>query len=809
MKKIGIVVQRYGNEVSGGGEYYAMLLAERLIQKYDVEIITTTAVNYMTWDNYYAEGEEIVNGIKVRRFPVEFPRRTEEMEQVTGRILPAIMAGQPVSDKDSYLWIDYQGPFCPGLVAYLKENHENYDVFVFVTYIYYHTVYGLPEVADKAIFIPTAHDEPWLRLSMYPRLFHIPRKFLYCTDEERSMVQRILHNEDVSSDVLGVGIDIPDDIKPERFKEKYNIKGDYLAFIGRVDASKKCDEMINYFVSYKEKHPGDLSLVLIGKTNLEIPERDDIYCTGFVSEQDKFDGLAGAKITIAPSQYESLCMALLEGFAVGVPAMVNGNCAVLRGHCERSKAGIPYTNEKEFHESIQKILKDESTWQEMSRNAGAYVQKNFVWPEVMRKFDAAIDEVVNQPYEKKYMTYGYRDLFEEEKKEFICNLKKGDVIEPLGESETTIPITFVSSDEYAPFLGVTLCSILENSSADRKYDVVVLVSDLSAGNARRISNMVLGYPNCKIRFYNIKELVRQYTFYDNKDYEDYTYYRLLIPELMQKYRKIIYLDCDIIVNTDIGQLYDIDLEDHCIGACRDPFIMSIQCGEDENPIKQHFKKWDLLEVGAYFQGGVQLMDPGKINEENSADELLKKASENEFVFCDQDLLNIVCKGRIKMLHNSWNVLSMSKDLANVCCYWLPSQYYDEYVEARKNPKIIHYADKQMPYKTIDADFYEYYWKYAKLTPFYELLLLRSPKYQMQHDWEDRISRLEQKAAEADAEREAAAAQQPEAEQVTRVPFKSKVKRKIIMPVVNFFFPVGSGARERLKQRYYKMRGIAS
>lgn len=799
MRKIGIVVQRYGNEVSGGGEYEAKLFAERLIEKYDVQIITTTAMDYMTWDNYYEAGEDVVNGVTVHRFPVEFPRREKEMEEVTNRILPSLLNGQPVSDKDAYAWIDYQGPYCPQMIQYIKQNRDCYDVFIFETYLYYHTVYGLPEVADKALFIPTAHDEPWLRLNMYPKLFQLPRKIMYNAVEEREMVQRLLHNENVPSDFIAVGIETPDDIRPERFREKYHITGKYLAFIGRVDASKSCDVMINYFISYKDKNPSDLSLVLIGKTNLDIPERPDILCTGFVSEQDKYDGLAGAVLTIAPSKYESLCMALLEGMAVGVPAMANGDCGVLRGHCERSGAGIVYTNEEEFHQAIDRILSDEGQREEMGRKACEYVQKNYIWTEIMRKFDVAIDEIVNEPFEKKYMTYGYRDLFEAEKKEYIIKMKKGDIISPIEKNGNSIPVTFVSSDEYAPYLGVTLCSILENSTEDSLYDIIVLVSDMSAGNARRLRDMVSDYHNCQIRFYNIQELVKQYSFYDNKDYEDYTYYRLLIPELMQRYEKIIYLDCDIIVNRNIAELYNTGLDDACIAACRDPFILSVQCGENGDPIKEHLRKWDLLEVGSYFQGGVQLINPGRINEMCRADELLKMASGNEFVFCDQDVLNIICKGKIKLLHNRWNVLSMSKDLANICDYRMPSEYYDEYLEARKDPWIIHFADKQMPYKTIDADFYEYYWKYAKKTPFYELLLLRSPEYQMKREWGEKIDDLERRLA---AEQEQRQVQEP-----VKIPLKTRIKRKILMPVVNVFFPGGSHRRERMKKIYLKLRGV--
>lgn len=792
MRKLGIIVHRYGNEVNGGGEYYAMLLAERLIKKYDVEIITTTSLDYMVWDNYYEKGKNLVNGIPVNRFPVEFPRRKEEMDEIANRILPSLMTGQAINEKDAYAWIDYQGPFCPELVTYLKKNHDNYDVFIFITYLYYHTVYGLPAVSDRAIFIPTAHDEPWLRLSMFPKLFRLPRRFLYCTQEEQDMVHRILHNEEIPGEAIGVGIDVPENIDSEHFRKKYHVSGNYLVFVGRIDASKKCDEMIQHFITYKEKHPGELKLVLIGKANMEIPERPDILCTGFVSEQDKFDGMAGAKAAIAPSRYESLCMALLEGFATGVPAIVNGDCAVLKGHCERSGAGFAYTNEQEFHRAIDELIDRDSIWRQMSEKARIYVQKNYVWKEVMRKIDEAIEEVVSQPFEQKYMTYAYRNMFEAEKKSFIEILKKENMLIPYVSKQEAAAITFVSNDTYAPYLGVVIYSILKNASAERQYDIVVLVSDFSAANAKRIYEMVSYYQNVSIRFFEIRELVKQYTFYENKDYNDYTYYRLLLPELMQKYKKFIYLDCDIIVNEDIGLLFDTEIDEYCIAGSWDPFIMTVQCTKDEsNPIMKHFRKWGLVDVGTYFQGGVQLINPQKINEICTSDDLLKKASENQFIFCDQDLLNIVCKGKIKILHIQWNVLAMSKNLAEVCDYWLPEKYYDEYMEARKHPMIIHYADKQMPDKVYNADFYDIYWSYAKETSFYELLLLRSAENQIKSEIQKKENKIKNQIPDSSE----------------KIFFRTKVKKNIIMPVVNIIFPSGSKLREKVKETYYRVRGL--
>ena len=73
-EKIAFIVVRYGKDINGGAEYHCRMLAERLVNDYDVEVLTTCVKNYVTGDNEYPEGEEILNGVLVRRFysdPVE------------------------------------------------------------------------------------------------------------------------------------------------------------------------------------------------------------------------------------------------------------------------------------------------------------------------------------------------------------------------------------------------------------------------------------------------------------------------------------------------------------------------------------------------------------------------------------------------------------------------------------------------------------------------------------------------------------------------------------------------------------------
>lgn len=390
-KKLAIINQRYGLEVNGGSEYYTRLIAEHLKPYYDVEILTTTAQNYATWENAYPAGDAVINGVAVKRFPVRRPRNMRRFRVVSKAV--RILARLGIhADK---LWILEQGPDTPELIRYIRENKESYDAFLFVTYLYYTTAMGLPEAAEKAILIPTAHDEPYIHFPIYENIFKSCRKIIFLTEEEKQFVQRKFNNQEIPNDVIGVGIELPAELADAgrreeivgRFRSKYHVGGEYLIYAGRVDYGKNCDEMFAFFQEYKELHPKDgISLVIIGKDMMGVPKRPDIHYLGFVPEEDKYAGIAGAKFLWLPSQFESLSIALLEGMALGVPGLVNGRCEVLKGHCARSGGAVCYSGREDFMQRMSKLQDmPRENYLEMGKNAKAYVKENYHWDVVEEK----------------------------------------------------------------------------------------------------------------------------------------------------------------------------------------------------------------------------------------------------------------------------------------------------------------------------------------------------------------------------------------------------------------------------------------
>lgn len=385
-KKVAIINQRYGAEVNGGSEYYTKKLAEHLQEYYDIEVLTTTALDYDTWKPYYQEGKQVVDGVPVRRFHVKKTRNPYFF-----RVVNKVLCTFPIFGRFlEPLWLKVQGPYCPDIIKYIHAKREEFDVFIFVTYLYYTTAYGMLEVANKSILVPTAHDEYCIYFHIYQKVFKNPRGIVYLTDEEKTFVERLFSNGDIPHSIAGSGVDVRFVDNKDDFKKRHGISGEYIIYVGRVDSSKCCDKLFDYFSAYKKKHSEDLKLVVLGKMMMQIPQKDDIVCFGFVSEEEKYSAMSGAKALIMSSEYESLSLAVLESLALGVPIVVNGKSEVLKGHCLKSGAGLWFRNEDEFEQCLLYVLKDKDS--EKMKNLGIkYVKENYSWENTIEKYKNLIE----------------------------------------------------------------------------------------------------------------------------------------------------------------------------------------------------------------------------------------------------------------------------------------------------------------------------------------------------------------------------------------------------------------------------------
>jgi glycosyltransferase involved in cell wall biosynthesis len=402
--RLAFVVQRYGPQIAGGAEYHCRLVAERLARQARVEVLTTCATDYLTWDNREPEGIGELNGVTVRRFPVERPRNPERFAALTARVFGEAARTEPgrvdvsraqgVSAAEAGQWLEEQGPFSPSLVRHVEASRDDHDAFVFFSYRYYPTCRGLPPVGSKALLVPTAEDDGTYHLSLYPPLFRAPRAIVYNSIEERDMLARAVGPGLADGDVVGVGTELPRERDGERFRREFGIDGPFVLYVGRVDLNKGCPDLFEHFLRYRRETGSGLRLVLIGRSVLEIPSDPGIVSLGHQPDAVKWDALDACLAFVMPSRFESLSMATLEAWWAERPVLVNAHCAVLRGQCKRSNAGLYYGSHEEFEAALALLESDVALRARLGQHGRAYFEAHYSWPVIERKYLALLEPIV-------------------------------------------------------------------------------------------------------------------------------------------------------------------------------------------------------------------------------------------------------------------------------------------------------------------------------------------------------------------------------------------------------------------------------
>ncbi|MFC4263068.1 glycosyltransferase family 4 protein [Ferruginibacter yonginensis] len=411
-RKIAITVQRYGKNVNGGAEVFARMIAEKLIETYDVTILTSRALDYHTWKPELPEGTTIENGVTIKRFnhkPKASEKKIHHLKRsYRGRHLYQKFyrfLGRPkwylklfptaeYHDKYGIQWLEHQGPTTYGLVQYIKENENTYDAFIFITYLYYPTAAGLLTVPHKSIFIPTMHDEQPAYFPIFQKTMAAPKSLLFLTASEQKFSQGLFKIDHIKQAVASVGVDPVSDVKDNTVIEKFGINGKYIVYVGRIDTAKGCGEMLSYFTDYLKDTGNAVTLVLAGKNMMDAVNHPNIKYVGFVSDEEKEQLIKHAEALIIPSKHESLSLVVLESFACKVPVMANQLCDVLKDHIELSNGGWLFEDKNSFYKALNDVMANVDNTQK-GLNGYNYVMNNFTWDHVLNTYNELIDYVIN------------------------------------------------------------------------------------------------------------------------------------------------------------------------------------------------------------------------------------------------------------------------------------------------------------------------------------------------------------------------------------------------------------------------------
>ena len=256
-----------------------------------------------------------------------------------------------------------------------------------------------------------------------------------------------------------------------------------------------------------------------------------------------------------------------------------------------------------------------------------------------------------------------------------------------------IPVFFTIDERYANLCGVAIYSLAAHSNPDRRYRIVVLHDHISEESQMIINSM--DYPNIRVEFREMQQSFEGITGRIGDclraDYFTLTiYYRLFIPEMFPEYDKGIYIDSDVVLNSDIAELFDKDLGSNLIGASPDWSIQNVP------PLCRYTDEAVGVPHAEYINSGILLMNLAELRRVELGKRFLQLLNKYHFdcIAPDQDYLNALCRGRILFLDEEWD--AMPKD----------------YGKPLANPKLVHYNLFAKPWMYDDIWYADLFWQNA-------------------------------------------------------------------------------------------------
>ena len=300
-------------------------------------------------------------------------------------------------------------------------------------------------------------------------------------------------------------------------------------------------------------------------------------------------------------------------------------------------------------------------------------------------------------------------------------------IYPVFDDDSARTIVFAPDKNYFKYFCVALYSLIENSSPEYNYDIIVINSDVNDKTKNMILKMMP--ENFSLRFVNIQEYINQSLISDKLKTKMYwslsMYYRIFIPLLMRNYSKVLYCDSDIIFNSCIDELFDIEFENNSLLAVLDEISPVINFDKYRF---HHFKNvLKLNEPQTYFNSGILMFNIKQINSNSYLEKVKNALNISPLMYPDQDILNVLFQKQVKYLSWKWNFQWHVPIFRRKDFNLFEGEFKDDYWKSYANPSIIHYTSSVKPWNSPEEEFAEVFWKYARQTPFYEEIIFASMK----------------------------------------------------------------------------------
>ncbi|UML85029.1 glycosyltransferase family 4 protein [Leptospira interrogans] len=437
LKKIAVVCPIFSDKVSGGSEKLIFQFVELLASDFEITVLTTRSLDYISWKNsipiqskdlfqdgsnpskqihFEKRSSSLGGSYKILQFTVEKQRNIDRFNRISKKILekPSLQNKENVN-----YWLQEQGPYVPELIQFIEFRKSEYDIFFFVSYLYYPLVFGLPLVEEKSIVIPTFHDEAPAYLPIYKEVLTDRSSYSFNTPEELEVFRNILGFKPTIYSITGMNLNFD---RWSNFKENSNFlensetvhssikskspnsseNSPFLLYVGRVDQGKGFLEMVEWFLEWKTKSYFLHTLKIAGKIVSKIPkkilENPNVEFLGFVEENTKLNLIENCSCLINSSPLESFSIVLMEVWLKEKPVLVNAKSDVLKGHCLRSNGGLFYSDRKSFFAALNFILDHPIESIEMGKNGKKYVEQNFNPKIVKDKLLRLIEKTIQKKY---------------------------------------------------------------------------------------------------------------------------------------------------------------------------------------------------------------------------------------------------------------------------------------------------------------------------------------------------------------------------------------------------------------------------
>ncbi|MGI6229359.1 MAG: glycosyltransferase family 8 protein [Tractidigestivibacter sp.] len=285
-----------------------------------------------------------------------------------------------------------------------------------------------------------------------------------------------------------------------------------------------------------------------------------------------------------------------------------------------------------------------------------------------------------------------------------------------------VVIVFACNEYFVPYMSVAIESIIENVSPERHYDIIVLTRDISPTSMITLTEQATK-DNVDVGFLDVDAALGDLELPHHGHFRPETYFRLLAPTLLPNVKKAIYLDSDLVVCKDVSPLFDTDVDGYLLAATRDADTIGQIDGYDATVEPYLKNELGMDDPHDYFQAGVLLMNLEKFRQTISAPQILHLATEREWRWLDQDVLNKVVNGRYRRVHMKWNYLVDWQHMRRThIVRQAPIDVQLEYDEAREERCIVHYAGPDnRPWLYPDSDLAELFWYYAAGSPYLDEL----------------------------------------------------------------------------------------